>query len=185
MPSVSFVEPMIRANEGGVVEGNMVQCPRPHSAQLIASDLGESVWLVTRSFSVGPLAGKLAYGRAMPLSNREPRTHAVGPRHLLATNARANMPLCTDPRQRPQPPRRSQLRPEHRPNVAQPVPNAVVRRNKTALCLPQVVRAPHTKRGIMEQFETILRGAEAAAPFDKGRAEGIFSTPTHCAQLGR
>ena len=37
----------------------------------------------------------------------------------------------------------------------------------------------------MEQFETILRGAGAAAPFDKGRDEGIFSTPTHCAQLGR
>ena len=30
----------------------------------------------------------------------------------------------------------------------------------------------------MEQFETILRGIKAAAPFDRGRAEGIFSTAT-------
>ena len=37
----------------------------------------------------------------------------------------------------------------------------------------------------MEQFETILRGPWAAAPFDKGLAEGIFSTPTQCAKLGR
>ena len=121
------------------------------------------------SFPWGLLARSQAYVAPESLSN---------PRRLLPANTRANIPPCTHQR-------RSQQRPEHRPNLAQPVPNAVVRRNKTVLCLPQVVRAPHTNRGIMEQFETILRGIEAAAPFDKGRAGGIFSTPTHCAQSGR